>query len=351
MRLMIALLGALVAADRVRAECGFEIYVSSDFGHEVLRYDAATGQLLDVLVPISSNGPLSEPHAIIARDTDVIVASFATDQVLRYDRAGGEYLGQFIGPASGVDAPVYLAYGPDGNLYISSQASDEILRFTPDGVLLGVFVAAGSGGLDGPSGFAFGPDGRLYVAGRYSANVLAYDGTTGAFDEVVLDSGDGLTSGDTFGLTFGGNGDLYVASNGQVFRYNVGGDTIVAAIPAGLAIGLETGPDGDVWVATGNNLRRIDADDSSLSSPFLTGGSINLLNFFHFAPVLPVAAGDGDCDGDADVADHALLVECLTGPGGSGPQWPAFCPAAFDSDADADVDLRDFAAFARLLIP
>ncbi|HRX86971.1 MAG TPA: hypothetical protein P5572_18260 [Phycisphaerae bacterium] len=334
----------LCLTDVTRGECPVELYVSSDFGHEVLRYDGTTGALADVFVPVSSNGPLTEPHSLIARTADVLVASFATDQVLRFDRTTGNYLGEFIGAASGLDAPVYMAYGPDGNLYIASQASDEILRYTPAGAFVDAFVPAGSGGLDGPSGFAFGSDDRLYVAGRYSANVLAYAAASGTFLEQVLGSADGLTSGDTFGLNVGASGDMYVASNNHVYRYSLASGTVVAAIPLGFPIGIEPGPAGGVFVASSNNLYVIDESDNTLSGAFLAGGAINVLNFFHFAPVLPQTPGDGDCDGDVDLADLALLTACLTGPAATSPA--PLCRAAFDADADADIDLRDFATFA-----
>ncbi|MCB9849325.1 MAG: hypothetical protein H6817_01320 [Phycisphaerales bacterium] len=344
-KLWATVLFCALALGEVRAECPLELYISSDFNHEVLRYDGETGQLADVFVPISSNGTLDQPHGIIARDTDVIVASFGSDEVLRFDRATGNYLGVFISSASGLDAPVYMRYGPDGNLYIASQLSDEILRFTPDGTFVDAFVTAGSGGLDGPSGFAFAPDGRLYVAGRYSANVIAYDGATGAFDEVLLDSSDGLTSGDTFGLNFAGNGDMYLATNNQVMRYHVATDAVVASMPLGFPIGIETAPNGEIVVATGNNLRFI-ADDNTVSPPFLTGGSINVLNFFHFAQVLPTTLGDGNCDGDVDLSDHLLFADCLTGPVQTPPS--PLCRTAFDADSDDNIDLLDFAAFASV---
>lgn len=49
------------------------------------------------------------------------------------------------------------------------------------------------GGLDGPVGVIFGSDGELYVSGFVSDNVLRYDGLTGAFIDVI-GSGAGLDS-------------------------------------------------------------------------------------------------------------------------------------------------------------
>lgn len=260
---------------------GGVLYVSSDFNHEVLRYDDVSGAYLDTFISAGSGG-LAEPHGILERCTDLLVASFGTDQILRFDLLSGVFIDVFVDSTTGLDNPVTLRYGPDDRIYIASQGSDEILRCNRDGSSLAAFISAGSGGLDGPSGFAFAPDGRLYVAGRFSANVIAYDASTGAFIEVIADSGDGLASGTTFGATLGDNGDLYFASNNTVYRYDLESDSIVATIPIAFPIGLETGGSGGVFVATGNNLRRINTTDNSVSGPLLTGGSINVLNFFRF---------------------------------------------------------------------
>lgn len=337
----------LVLLLSVAAACGATIrlnaqvlYVSSDFSHEVLRYDPQTGALIDVLVSAGSGG-LDQPHGIIDRGADIIVASFGTDQVLRYDAATGAFLDVFIDIATGLNDPVYMAYGPDGNLYISSQASEEILRYSPDGVLIDAFVTAGSGGLDGPSGFAFAPDGRLYVAGRYSANVLAYDGATGTFIETILDSSDGLASGNTFGLQIGDNGDLYVASNNNVYRYNLITHAIVG-IPVGFPIGLENGPDGGIFVATSNNLRLINTANNSIGGFFLTGGAINLLNFFHFSRGgCAVCPGDMNENGVVELTDVDPFVERLLGGADE------TCP---DADLSGAVDGLDIAAFVTRLM-
>jgi hypothetical protein len=51
--------------------------------------------------------------------------------------------------------------------------------------------------------------------------------------------------------------------------------------------------------------------------------------------------GDLDLDGDVDLADHDLIVDCLQGPGVAAV---GDCLDA-DADGDVDVDLEDWAAF------
>jgi hypothetical protein len=51
------------------------------------------------------------------------------------------------------------------------------------------------------------------------------------------------------------------------------------------------------------------------------------------------APGDCDNDGDVDLDDSAVFVDCLSGPGGG---LGVGCECS-DADADNDVDLLDFA--------
>jgi hypothetical protein len=62
-----------------------------------------------LLLLVSWNGP--------AR-ADLLVASFDSFQVLRYDTTTGAFLGTFATGLPG-DRPIAMTVGPDGNLYIS----------------------------------------------------------------------------------------------------------------------------------------------------------------------------------------------------------------------------------------
>lgn len=57
------------------------------------------------------------------------------------------------------------------------------------------------------------------------------------------------------------------------------------------------------------------------------------------APDIP---GDSDGDGDVDLADFAIYLDCETGPDGEGVSGEC---EALDFDGDDDVDLVDFEAF------
>ena len=73
----------------------------------------------------------------------------------------------------------------------------------------------------------------------------------------------------------------------------------------------------------------------------------------------PIGDGDFDVDGDLDLDDYAVLVDCLDGAGSlpvpADPDCIAACQAAFDFNDDTDVDLGDFlffqSAYTTGLIP
>ena len=58
-----------------------------------------------------------------------------------------------------------MVFGPDDLLYVSSAQTSSVLRFdATTGTFIDEFVTTASGDLDEPIGLTFGPDGNLYVA-------------------------------------------------------------------------------------------------------------------------------------------------------------------------------------------
>ena len=184
----------------------------------VARFDGTTGAYLGDFVPLGSGG-LSDPTQLVfgpsvedAARLDLYVVSTGTDSVLRFDGATGAFLGEFVASGSGgLEGPVTMTFGPDGDLYVADFYSSNLAvkRFegpsglTP-GAFVDTFVPAGSGGLRAPSGLIFGPDGNdddqldLYLAevaanGFIKASVKRYDGVSGAFiDTFVVQRSGGL---------------------------------------------------------------------------------------------------------------------------------------------------------------
>jgi DNA-binding beta-propeller fold protein YncE len=217
----------------------------------VVRVDPFANAVTTFVVPES--GGLFSPHELtFGPDGNLYVINNqpGVDEVLRFDGTTGDFIDVF---ASGLTIPQDLAFGPDGNLYVSNGGASTISRFDGStGSSLGTFVPSGSGGLNGPHGIAFGADGNLYVASAFSDSVMRYDGATGAFLDTFVDSASGGLSV-PIDLAFGPDGNLYVNSRsqlntpggvaGEILRFDgQTGDFIDSFVPPGSGnLGLPTG--------------------------------------------------------------------------------------------------------------
>ncbi len=206
----------------------------ADFGGDtVLRYDGTTGAFVDTFVPKQSGG-MNQPYGVLfgpdgngdgRQDLYVSTGEFGgpgqLKAVLRYDGVTGRFMDEFT-MGGDLKGPTGIIFGPDGNLYVATLtggAGGRVARYDAlTGAFLGDFVPPGSGGLRAPSGMVFGPAGKnptkldLYVSSRATHSILRYDGATGAFLEEFVTSGSGGLDTPQ-GLTFGPDGNLYVASS------------------------------------------------------------------------------------------------------------------------------------------
>jgi len=262
----------LISGPDLNGNGGGDVYVSSALTDSVVVYDGNTGAHLGDFVTPGSGG-LDSPQGMAFDATgDLLVCSRATDEVLRYDGASGAFVGVFVSAGSGgLDDPVDMAFGPDGDLYVTSRWTNEILAYDgADGTFLGVFVgddpATGpdeSGGLVWPHAVEFDAGGDLLVSSHSATTreVLAYDGSSGAFLGVFVGDDPATGGVDESGglagprdLTFGPNGDLYVADevNDSVLRYDGQTGEFVDEFVAAGSGGLD-GPIGLLFDA-GDNL-------------------------------------------------------------------------------------------------
>lgn len=279
------------------------LYVSTNSGSAVYRYDAETGSPRPApgkagaeFVSPGDGGLTLGRDIAFGPDGYLYVVSEGTDAVLRYDPATGAPAGlsgqtgdaAFVAGGSGsLDAPRGLAFR-DGYVYVTSVGGtapapgmDSVLRYdaatgAPAG-LSGqpgdaVFIASGSGGLDNPSRIVFGPDGRAYVSSTATTvssatanSVLRYDGVTGvsagisgqAGDAVFVSPGSGGLNGPV-AMVFRPDGYLYVTSwrSNSVLRYQASTGAFVSTVVPSQSGGLSSPidllfePDGTLLVTS-----------------------------------------------------------------------------------------------------
>jgi DNA-binding beta-propeller fold protein YncE len=92
----------------------------SDFTGSILRYEAATGDLLGTFVPLGSGGLLS-PGGMAFSGGYLYVANLILDEnfvdlgstILRYDAVTGAFAGELVGPGQGLNAPFFITVVPE----------------------------------------------------------------------------------------------------------------------------------------------------------------------------------------------------------------------------------------------
>jgi len=174
-RSLIAVTCLVVAAGAAPATAQFDLLVGSWATHSVRKYNPMSGEYLGDLIPPGTAG-LSTPDGFDDRDGILYVASSDTDQILTYDLATGAFLE--VWATAELDGPGNLQFGPDGLLYVCNKLRSRVDRFDPaTGHFMGAF--AEGGGLLQPVGMAW-DQGVLYVADFNGNAIRKYDAMTGA---------------------------------------------------------------------------------------------------------------------------------------------------------------------------
>ena len=156
-----------------------ELLVTGWLSDNVVRYDGATGQPLGNYVDTGSGG-LNVAFSLATCGDELFVTSGGTNQILKYDLHTGQFLG--VAASTGIDYPRGLTFGPDDLLYVTSGDNDRILRFTPSGTYVDDYVPAATAGFDNPRTPRFGPDGDLYVTMTGNNEIMRF----GARNEAVF---------------------------------------------------------------------------------------------------------------------------------------------------------------------
>jgi hypothetical protein len=265
----------------------------------------------------------------------LLVDSFNTNSVLRYDETTGAFVDEFVPKnTGGLYSSGNMDFGPDHNLYVSNglfspkNKANNVLRFDgASGALLGDF--ADSGQLTDPRGVIFGPEGDLYVAdGNGSGSVLRYDGQTGAFLDMFVPPGGGGLSHPS-AMLFGPDGNLYVLCTDQsevlCFQGPTGTnpgsllDTFVSAGSGGLhqPLSMAFGPDENLYVAnsmandpTSGGILRYDGRSGAFLGTFIapaSGGLIKPLSIL-FGPNGDLFVGSADAYGGSLAKPHTSTV-------------------------------------------
>jgi len=360
----------------------WDVWVASDTADHLKRFHALSGACTDITPP----GQIMQGHdVLVAAGGRMLAASAGDDRIVQFDRHGN-YVGDFVsGVAGGLDMPLAMTFGPDGNLFVSSGGTSNVLEYDGNtGAFIGVFVnlspppASGQAAPGGdlpvimPSyGLSFGPNGNLFAT-RIDQQVMEYDGMTGAEVGafVAAANNGGLT--DPRQLLFLPNGNLVVASFGTkelllydgatgapLGKFNNGGTD--AALTFHEPWGLRLGPDGFLYAsrhgavsaATGDpvpddtaalhinstRLYKYDPDTGDFIRSYVLGNDTGLdaPTGFDFLP------GDGfDCN--FNLVPDGCDIAALASADVNANEVPDECECMADINGTGSVDVMDLLA-------
>lgn len=198
--------------------------------------------------------------------------------------------------SQGLNKPEHLATDSDGNIYVTNVGSKDLSQFDSSGNFVRKIVSAGSGGLGQPSCLSIGPDGNIYICSGDTDQVLKYDGASGVFLSVFIETGAGGLN-QPVSLVFAGLGQDEFRLNGE---HDSDGDLInnlVDAFPLDATESVDTDNDG-----IGNNADT-DDDNDNLPDTYETANHFN-----------PLDSSDAQQDTDNDGSSNIVEYEAGTDP-------------------------------------
>jgi WD40 repeat protein len=211
---------------------------------------------------------------------DVYVSGGGDAGIFQYDGATGDFVGIFASvPGSQLG---YQTWGPDGNLYavgLQSVGNWDVFEFDGNtGALLGAVKSRHVGDFSVAQGITFGPDGDFYLADWGRQRILRCDGTTFVTETQYI-GGPGTIVGTPHGMVFGADEQLLVVSSGfnQVVAFDTSGGglgvptTFAGPFSASQALDLTFGPNGNLFVTGGfsGGVMQFDGSDGTFLGDFV----------------------------------------------------------------------------------
>lgn len=219
--------------------------------------------------------------------------------------------------ASGLTAPLGLAFDNSGNLFVAEgNTGGTISKITPDGTV--TTFASGFSGAYGAYGLAFNSSGDLFTANEDIGTIskITADGTVTAFAS-------GLNN--PIGLAFNSSGDLFVANEGNSTISKITPDGTVTTFASALigSRGIAFNNSDDLFVANYDNSTVSKIAPDGTTSSFASGLNNPLgLAFNDSGNLFAVNVGDGTI---SEIFQDGIVSSFASGL--DGPQFATFQPA------------------------
>lgn len=274
----------------VTTDTGGNIYIAESSNHRILRMEASTGTISALAGTgtegySGDGGPANEAElsyptdAAIDADGDIYIADAGNNRIRKVAASTGiittvagngdvGYNGDMqVATEAELSHPVRVAVGPGGDIYIADAGNNRIRKVAASTGMITTVAGNGSAGYNGdaqpaiaaeiesPAGLALDGEGNLYVADEGNNRIREIAASTGMI-ATVAGNGSAGNSGDgglatsakldhPSGVTVDASGIVYMADEGNCRIRKVTGTTIEAIAGSGVC-----GDSGDGGPAT-----------------------------------------------------------------------------------------------------
>jgi DNA-binding beta-propeller fold protein YncE len=132
-----------------------DLYVPGYYSNAIARYDGTTGASLGDFTPTEL---LDAPRTVVFEGEHMYVANEGTSEVLRFDAATGDFVDVFVATgAGGLNGAAGMVFDPSGVLHVASVNNNRVLRFDSDGEPLEALIDPIAAGVSGPTHITIAP--------------------------------------------------------------------------------------------------------------------------------------------------------------------------------------------------
>ncbi len=149
------------------------VYVTAGLDDKVYKYDSNGNLTLEMGETGTGPGQLASPIDVVYHNGSIYVSEYVNDRISVFNATTGDYIFRFGATGSGLgdlQQPYGMDIGPDNLLYVSDRGNVRIQRFFTNGTPINFWSVSG---ID-PVFLTYGPLGEIYVAGANAYQINRY---------------------------------------------------------------------------------------------------------------------------------------------------------------------------------
>ncbi|MCA9278029.1 MAG: hypothetical protein H6815_04485 [Phycisphaeraceae bacterium] len=329
---------ALIVATTSSSFAQSEFFLTDRSSDAVLRYDGTTGAFIDAFVPSGSGGLDRPVNLVFGPDGNLYVVNFGPGNIKRFDGQTGAFIDTFFSDTFYLEEPVTMLF-TNGFAYVLGNDTQNLVELN---ATTGAYIRQiGAGTMRYAHDMVLSPTGTLFVATE--------NYTQGPLQEWNIQSGALLNSFASTtevslatGVAIGPNDDIFMSDwyDREVERYDAATHAHLGAFIADQDLvgpgSLEFRPDGMVYVSGSSGVRRYDATTGAFVDVFIATGSGGLQTPRGFVFRDSGCYADCDSSGGLNIFDYI----CFGNAYAAGTSYA-------DCDGSGSLNIFDYICFGN----